>query len=47
VEQYVDHVQQVTQVVQAEPHHNRVTCGPTNRYQRPRMIITMVTCYHA
>lgn len=27
VEQDVDHVQQVAQVVQAEPHHDRVACG--------------------
>lgn len=27
VEQYVDHVQQVAQVVQTEPHDNRVACA--------------------
>lgn len=27
VEQDVDNIQQITQVVQAEPHHDRVTCG--------------------
>lgn len=28
MEQYVDHVQQIAQIVQTEPYDNRITCKP-------------------